>query len=97
MGWGGVGQGGVGLGAGTVAPMQRYVVSKEQWPADFNTKSILLIKPAWCWVLAQQNGGSLPGDDSRGGGTRTRIPCYFLRGRQLGLRPRGPQAAGPCL
>ena len=31
MGWGGVGWSGVGLGAGTVAPMQRYVVSKEQW------------------------------------------------------------------
>ena len=26
-----VGQDGVGLGAGTVAPMQRYVMSKEQW------------------------------------------------------------------
>ena len=33
MGWGGVGWGGVGLGAGTgtTAPMQRRVVSKEQW------------------------------------------------------------------
>jgi len=31
MRWGGVGRGGVRLGAGTEAPMQRYVVSKEQW------------------------------------------------------------------
>jgi len=31
MGLSGVGRDGVGLGVGTVAPMQRYVVSKEQW------------------------------------------------------------------
>jgi len=34
MGWGGVGRDGVGLGAGTVAPMQKCVVpvvSKGQW------------------------------------------------------------------
>jgi len=30
MGWSGVGRGGEGLGAGTVAPIQRYVVLKEQ-------------------------------------------------------------------
>ena len=30
MGWGGAGRDGVGVAAGTVAPMQRYVVSKEQ-------------------------------------------------------------------
>ena len=30
-GQGGVGRGGVGLGAGAAAPMERYVASKEQW------------------------------------------------------------------
>ena len=31
MGWGGVGRGSVGLGAGARPPIQRYVASKEQW------------------------------------------------------------------
>ena len=31
MSWGGVGRGGVGLGAGTVALMQKYLASKEKW------------------------------------------------------------------